>query len=210
MESWNKQFKAWFDMQTKYLTKSALARDLGLGKSTVKDYLSGSIQNLDKVSKDAKFKLYQITELDCFKFEGIDAYKPKEELVKEKQPTRKEETYSGIKELLDKMGGVSNNLAGIRQDFAKRFPDKVKEYDTAQASERVIEGLEQVAMYLEPFRIGTKEQRDELIKRLKERGSETYAYIDQMIKIFESGRDMEAFIKLAQPPHILRRIRGKK
>jgi len=65
-KTWNQQLSEWYSAHG----STQKVKEVGLAKTTFKEYKSGKITNLEKVSSTNKTKLYALTGLDIFKVEG--------------------------------------------------------------------------------------------------------------------------------------------
>lgn len=196
------QLRSWQEREgtPKHGSKSATAKAMGIPESTYKDYLSG--KNAIK-RPEARALLYKGTGLDVFKFEGYEKYLQATTPATLEQP--KEVRQSQDDKIVDSLYLLSLQLDKVRRDVRRVLPDVSKKYDIQERAVAVRRNLEELAVSLEPFRTGTAEEQKVLVDELGKHG-DVYAYVEQMIKIFQQQSGREAWLRLAQPPNIVRKI----
>jgi hypothetical protein len=71
LPEWQQQFKAWYD--ARYAGKSQLAfeNDSGVSRATWGRYLKDQPMHLDRLARDVKKRLYEATNLDCFRVDNV-------------------------------------------------------------------------------------------------------------------------------------------
>jgi len=65
MADWNIELHKWYENQKDFSTIDQLSKKTRIPKSNLINYLSGEIENRNKISEGHLEKLYQITDLEC-------------------------------------------------------------------------------------------------------------------------------------------------
>ena len=221
-KDWNKQLEEWFTASGKTIPQ--LSNESGIPRGTLGDYISGRITTLDKISPDRRKTLYELTGLEVFYIKGVQIEFPKTSSEKSQGPTSRRvddaelsrrvgarlDVYARqAKEGIDALvGEATTNLTGLQKLDAGALKSQRYSPTVKQRTEGVMELLDVLAEEIDYFRTATSEEKKVLVDRLQ-RDPESFGYISQMLNVIYSGKGLDNWMLLSQPPSKIKRATKK-
>ncbi|MBU0760299.1 MAG: helix-turn-helix domain-containing protein [Nanoarchaeota archaeon] len=212
-ESWNERLRRLQINSGKSIGQ--LARETGIPRSTLGDYVHGKITDLNRISPERLDALYELTNDECFKYERTKIEMP------ERTPQSPEdfETMTG-KILSNIMNEGKSGIDNLMEQFTEQMTGgqkleagllKAQRYRPTpeQRAGAIMELLDVLSEEVDYFRTAPKVEKDVLVKRLQE-NPESFGYATQMLGIIYSGKSLDTWMLMAQPPSRLRNLRRDK
>ena len=232
-KTWNEQLKIWYKASGKSVI--ALAKDIGIPRSTFEEYIYGRMKNISRIKPDRLGKLYDYTKLECFKYEGSQSPRipvPGEEDYgrEDKNPGKnvggrpkgsknkpKETRIENISDLIrtGRIGidRIVENIAvqlsayeTVRQGMLKSQRYKPS---TEERADAIMETLDILAEEVDYFRTAPDDEKKILVDRLQA-DPQSFGYASQMLNIIYGGKKLDSWMLMAQPPSKIKRISGGK
>ena|SRR3989338_612173 len=203
---WNEQLVEWYKSSGKSF--SEIKKATGIPKSTLGEYLKGAYKNLSKISPERRSVLYNITGLECLKYEGplIEIGEPKKI---EKLPLEVAEDIGKINQakkdlstLVKKTGEKLTGMQKLEKGLLKIQQYRPSVQERADAIMQLIEVLSEEADY---FRTASYEERKFMSETLK-KDSESFIYVSKILNILYSGGAFDTWMQITQPPSKLKNI----
>lgn len=205
-KQWYEQLADWYKSTEK--TFSEIKRATGIPKTTLGTYLHCKVKNLDRISPERRNILYNLTGLECLKYEGlrieigeprkIERLAPEVKGDIEKINQEKKDLTMLVKKTGEKLTGMQKLEAGLLK--VQQYRPSVQE--RADAIMEIIEVLSEEADY---FRTAPYEEKKLMSERLK-KDSESFVYMSKILNILHSGEAFDTWMMLTQPPSKLRNI----
>jgi hypothetical protein len=221
--TWNEQLRTWLRDSGK--SKAQLHRESGIPSSTLSDYTSGKVVNLEMVSPERRRILYEATKLECFKYQGPRINMPRSGGPKEEG----HETEVGVREpsgeeYLVIMGKVIADIVRNGREGIDRLVEeasseltgnqklnsgilKAQRYDPTliERTDAIMELFDVLSEEVSYFRTATDKERKVLIDRIQKE-PESFGYVQQMFNIFYSGKQIDSWMTMAEPPSKIKKI----
>jgi len=217
-KSWNKELEKWFTDSGQTILQ--LSEKSGIPRGTLGDYIKGRIINLDKILPERRKSLYELTGLEVFYHEGVQIAFPKtsqeptfrsagDDEISRRTGARLEayarQAKKGIDDLL---GEATSNFPGLQKLNAGLLKSQRYSPTAQQRAEGIMELLDVLAEEIDYFRTSTSEEKKALVDRLQ-RDPESFGYISQMLNVIYSGKGLDNWMLLSQPPSKIKRATKK-
>jgi len=182
-ETWNDQLREWYEHSG--LTTREIFESAGLPRRTFKDYISGNIKNLDRLTDKNRKMLYELT--------GLDIFNP------EDQSRAERKVVSRPGDDTSQLSGMQKLEKGLLQ--AQRYRPSAQ-----QRTDAIMELLDVLSEEVDYFRTASEDEKRVLVKRLQ-REPESFGYVSQMLNVIYKGQKLDSWMLMAQPPSRLKRLR---
>lgn len=204
-ETWNQKFTKWVNDSGSSVREIAITTSISRG--SIHDYTTGRVTEMDRVSRRNRKILYDLTGIPEFKYDGID--KPEEEKpIIELKPNyerqdnyeRLSETIKGLKEGIDRLVAERLEcLPGNQRFLEGLLQSQIQKPTVKQRAGAIMEIIDVLAEEVDYFRTASDDERKELVASLK-REPESYGYVTQLLNVIYSGKQLDNWMLLAQPP----------
>ncbi len=217
-KTWNQQLEEWHKNSGKSIKE--INEKFGIPSSTFRDYICGRIKNLGKIIPARLAILYELTGLECFKYESpkIQISQPKETpeklLSKFSNDTDSRLTFEksisniekeGKKEIDKIVEQTTSKLKGMQKLEAGLLKTQRYNPTVYQRADAVMELLDVLSEEIDYFRTAPLKEKEILVKKLQ-KDPESYGYISQMLNIIYSGKKLDSWMLMAQSPSKIKRL----
>ncbi|MAH03786.1 hypothetical protein CMI39_03305 [Candidatus Pacearchaeota archaeon] len=212
-KTWNDQLSRWYDdfkksgKRMKDITK--------IPNSTFGDYIHGRSKDIDKISIERRKALYELTKLECFKYEEpkIEMNKPKDQsigkyLSKNNLEGIPDIARQGKKNIDEIINQITSQLKGREKLEAGLLKSQQYKPNVLQRTDAIIELLDVLSEEVDYFRTASDDEKNVLIKRLQKE-PESFGYVTQMLNIIYSGKKIDSWMLMIQPPSKIKRLTKK-
>jgi hypothetical protein len=230
LKTWNQQFADWRKTSGKSIVQ--ISKETQINDSTIGDYLHGRIKDLSKVSKERVYSLYKATGLECFKCEEYQTPRipvPGTEQESENYEKRKGGRPKGsknrpkgtqIENVSDLIRVGKEGIDRIVETIASQLSSyetvnygllKAQQYrpSAAQRVNAIMETLDVLAEEVDYFRTAPESEKKLLVEKLQD-DPQSFGYATQMLNIIYSGKKVDSWMLMVQPPSKTKRITGGK
>lgn len=205
--NWNQQLSEWFSKSGKTITQ--INQETGIPKSTLGDYIHGKSKHLDRISPDRLKILHNLTGLTCFEYTS-----PKIEMSEPEKLTKGD--MGGISEIAKRgkdaidriVEKTTSELSGIQKLEEGLLKAQQYEPTTQQRADAIMELLDVLSEEIDYFRTAPEEEVKVLSQRLQEE-PESFGYVSQILNILYSGKKLDSWMLLSQPPSKIKKITKK-
>jgi hypothetical protein len=235
--NWNEQLHEWYKNSGK--SPKEILNETGIPKSTFRDYVSGRTSDLNKIAPERLKTLYDLTGLVCFKKETPNIPMPEAEKV-EKSYLNEKKVLNEFSEALqesqyqsdqafykllgdtvkDMMSTGKEGLDKILDDFSSKLSGgekfqagllKSQRYQPSPTdrADAIMELLDVLSEEVDYFRTAPEKEKKILVERLQ-KDPESFGYASQMLSIIYSGKKLDSWMLMAQPPSKIKKIRNGK
>jgi hypothetical protein len=192
----------------------------GIPRSTFGDYVRGRISDLDRIAPGRLKVLYDLTGLDCFKYEvpKIEMLEPgrKPEYASRSREKAEEYVKADAKELseiarqgkarIDKVvEKIAEQLRGGQRLGAGLLKYQQYKPSVHQRTEAIMELLDVLGEEVDYFRTAPENEKKVLVDRLQSE-PESFGYVTQMLNIIYSGKKIDSWMLMAQPPSKIKKL----
>lgn len=190
-KTWNEELKEWYDSNS--MSYSKIKEISGIPRSTFRDYIGGRITNLEKISPERKKALYNLTGLECFGDEK-DEYETLSRII--------EEGKRGLEKLAEEL---ALKLTGSQKLKSGLLKIQIYQPSAQQRVDAIMELLDVLSEEVDYFRSASEEEKKILVERLQKE-PESFGYVSQILNIIYSGKNINSWMLMTQPPSKLKRI----
>lgn len=213
---WNQQLKDWIKDSGKSQTQ--LSFELGIPRSTLRGYING-ICTLKLIKPENLMKLYEVTGLECFKYStptismeapkdisADDSKKDTESDFGKELSTQIRKGKEGIEKAIN---DILSNIPGGKKLELGLLKAQLYNPSVAQRVDAIMQLLEVLSEEIDYFRSASSEEKKILVERLQS-DPQNYSYVHQMLNVIYQGKQLDAWMLLAQPPSKIKKIlKGK-
>ena len=220
-KTWHEQLKDWYKNSGKFVGQ--ISRETGIPRSTFGDYITGKPKDLSRMPQERINLLYNLTGLDCFKYEEIKIEMPYSSNNLTESPQKTQTTpyksvdpnksisdlikqgKEGIERLVEQ---TLSNIPGIEKLKSGVLKAQLYNPSAKQRAEAIMELLDILAEEVDYFRTADGTDRDILIKNLQ-RNPESFGYVTQMLNVIYSGKKIDSWMLMSQPPSKIKKLNKK-
>jgi hypothetical protein len=178
--------------------------------------VSGEVNKLEKVSYESRRKLYEMTKMECFRCEAsvsdsAKTYSPPEGFIREESDIISGQLRKVAESYKRAINEVSNDLCqifgleGLLKLKAGLMKTQRYHPDARERSDAIIELIETLGNEVDYFRTAREDERQILNKKLRE-NSDSLGYATQMLNVIYSGKGIDSWMLMSQPPARVRKM----
>jgi|TARA_B100001971_G_scaffold144685_1_gene133844 hypothetical protein len=224
-KTWNQQLAEWYKIfRNGGKCMNDIKKITNIPRSTFGDYIHGRSKNINNMSQDRRKALYELTKLECFEYEGpkIQMLKPKDKIPGKYPPIpiknlEKEQGEYGDMKILNIAKQGKKNIDQIVNQITSQLTGREKletgllksqQYkpNAQQRTDAIMELLDVLSEEVDYFRTASDDEKNVLIKKLQKE-PESFGYVTQMLNIIYSGKKIDSWMLMAQPPSKIKKIK---